>query len=97
MRRSKARVPPELPQTPIEAPKQNAGKVEIDFEKLWENAGIYFLHEVLSALCSPCISERSKTRATHWVKIKPPGTAGISPCFHLPGLRFRYLFLTHTH
>ena len=25
------------------------------------------------------------------------GTAGFSPCFHLPGFRFGYLFLTHSH
>ena len=25
------------------------------------------------------------------------GTAGFSPCLHLPGLRFGYLFLTYTH
>ena len=32
-----------------------------------------------------------------WVKIKCQGTAGFSPCFHLPGLHSGYLFLTHTY
>ena len=29
-------------------------------------------------------------------KLHCQGTAGFSPCFHLPGFYFEYLFLTHT-
>ena len=32
-----------------------------------------------------------------WVKTKAPGTAGLSPCFHLPEIHLGYLFLTHAH
>ena len=32
-----------------------------------------------------------------WVKIKLPGTAGFSPCFHLPRVHLGYRFLTHSH
>ena len=31
------------------------------------------------------------SKLNHW------GTAGYSPCFHLPGFHFGYLFLTHSH
>ena len=30
-------------------------------------------------------------------KLNLQGTAGFSPCFHLPGFYFGYQFLTHTH
>ena len=30
-------------------------------------------------------------------KLNHQGTAGLSPCFHLPGFHFGYLFLTHSH
>ena len=31
-----------------------------------------------------------------WFKTKPPKAAGFSPCVHVPGFRFGYLFLTHS-
>ena len=30
-------------------------------------------------------------------KLNHQETAGFSPCFHLPGFHFGYLFLTHSH
>ena len=31
-----------------------------------------------------------------WSKSNHKGTAGFSPCFHLPGFQFGHLFLTHS-
>ena len=33
----------------------------------------------------------------HGSKLNHQGTAGVGPCFHLPGFHFRYIFLTHSH
>ena len=32
----------------------------------------------------------------HGSKLNHQGTAGFGPCFHLPGFRFGYIFLTHS-
>ena len=45
------------------------------------------------------IHRRSFTHFTHGCgsKLNHQRPAGFSPCLHLPGFRFGYLFLTHTH
>ena len=39
----------------------------------------------------------SRSRPLGWSKLNHQGTAGCSPWFHLLGLHFEYLFLTHSH